>query len=616
MLMNKGRKVFLFFLLLFLPFVFGSEKNFAESQLQKGGESFERFRNSNRSGEVPICTEPHNQWYPAIYGDKIVWEDYRNGNWDIYMYDLTTGEERAICTEPHNQWGPAIYGDKIVWGDDRNGDWDIYMYDLTTGEERAICTEPHNQWGPAIYGDKIVWGDERSGYFDIYIYDLTTGQERAICKEHHYQGYPAIYGDKIVWEDYRNGNSDIYMYDLTTGQERAICKEPHDQWGPAIYGDKIVWTDNRNGKPDIYMYDLSTGQEKAICTEPHYQLSPAIYGDKIVWEDDRNGNWDIYMYDLTTGEERAICTEPAYQEFPGIYGDRIVWMDRRNGNSDIYMFQLSFTDTTSPAAPANLKAQAVSSSEMDLSWDASTDSGGSGLAGYAIERREAGGNFAEIARVDSNTTSFKDTGLTASTTYEYRVRAYDKAGNYSDYSNTVSVSTPLPKITLVKSVDKTSANIDDTLTYTLTYRNEGSGTIENVTIIDTLLGNLEYVSGSATGEGSFDSNSKTLTWKMATLNPGQEGSVSFKVKIVSGTEISNKATLSAPGYSIESNTVKTTVSSSLKLPWSFAIITDIHMGRGIYSSREEGGLKEIPLPNYLVDRLTKALENIKKLKEK
>jgi len=69
------------------------------------------------------------------------------------------------------------------------------------------------------------------------------------------------------------------------------------------------------------------------------------------------------------------------------------------------------------------------------------------------------------------------------------------------------------------------------------------------------------------------------------------------------------------GYSIESNTVKTTV-SSLKLPWSFAIITDSHMGRNVYSSREEGGLKEIPVPNYLVDRLTEALENIKKLKDK
>jgi beta propeller repeat protein len=136
MLANKGRKAFVVFLLFFLPFAFGAvNKNFVESQLLKGGKSFERLqfptnrsiapaklnqissshRDLNRGGEVPICTEPHDQLAPAIYGDKIVWADFRNGMGDIYMYDLTTGEERAICPDPGNQDDPVIYGDKIVW---------------------------------------------------------------------------------------------------------------------------------------------------------------------------------------------------------------------------------------------------------------------------------------------------------------------------------------------------------------------------------------------------------------------------------------------------------------------------------------------------------------------
>jgi beta propeller repeat protein len=96
----------------------------------------------------------------------------------------------------------------------------------------------------------------------------------------------------------------------------------------------------------------------------------------------------IYMYDLSTGKERAICTDPNGQGEPAIYGDKIVWGDGRNGNGDIYMYQLGPTDTTPPTAPANLKAQAMSSSEIDLSWDASTDEGGSGLDGYSIERNQ------------------------------------------------------------------------------------------------------------------------------------------------------------------------------------------------------------------------------------
>ena len=190
MLKSKGRKVFLVFLLFFLPFAFGAgNENFLESQLLKGGKSFERLqipqnrtiapakltqvtsshRDLNRGGEVPICTS-HTALNPAIYGDKIVWADYRNDYYDdIFMYDLSTGQERVICTAPGNQTDPAIYGDKIVWEDGRNGNADIYMYDLSTGQEKAICTAPGNQIEPAIYGNKIVWADERNGNWDIYI---------------------------------------------------------------------------------------------------------------------------------------------------------------------------------------------------------------------------------------------------------------------------------------------------------------------------------------------------------------------------------------------------------------------------------------------------------------
>jgi len=462
MLATKGRKALVVFLLFFLPIAFGAgNKDFLESQSLKGGKSFERLqspqnrtiapakltqstalhRDLNRGGEVPIGIWPDDQEYPAIYGDKIVYQGWTTGGWNIAMYDLTTGQGKDICTAFLDQLYPAIYGDKIVWQDWRNRNWDIYMYDLSTGQEKAICTNTWDQMYPAIYGDKIVWQDNRNGNWDIYMYDLTTGQEKAICTEQHDQMHPAIYGGKIVWQDNRNGNWDIYMYDLTTGQEKAICTDTRDQMYPAIYGDKIVWQDWRNGNWDIYMYDLSTGKEKAICTDPHEQEYPAIYGDKIVWQDDRNFNWDIYMYDLSTGQEKAICRDPNYQEYPKIHSDKIVWQDNRNGNWDIYMYQLSPTDTTPPTVPGNLKAKAISSIEINLSWDASTDEGGSGLAGYSIERRKSGEDFSEIARVDANTTIYKDTGLTANTTYEYRVRAYDNAGNYSDYSNIASTAT-------------------------------------------------------------------------------------------------------------------------------------------------------------------------------
>ena len=97
------------------------------------------------------------------------------------------------------------------------------------------------------------------------------------------------------------------------------------------------------------------------------------------------------------------------------------------------------TDTTAPSAPSLLTATAVSASQINLSWTASTDN--VGVAGYQLERcgGSACANFSQIAAVAS--TSFTDVGLAAGTTYRYRVRATDAAGNLSGYSGIASATT-------------------------------------------------------------------------------------------------------------------------------------------------------------------------------
>jgi len=98
-------------------------------------------------------------------------------------------------------------------------------------------------------------------------------------------------------------------------------------------------------------------------------------------------------------------------------------------------------DTTPPTVPQNLTGTALVPTQVNLSWSASTDSGGAGLAGYRILR-----GAAEIATTAQ--TSYTDTGLTASTAYTYTVRAYDGAtpANVSAESAAASVTTPATAI--------------------------------------------------------------------------------------------------------------------------------------------------------------------------
>jgi endo-1,4-beta-xylanase len=96
-------------------------------------------------------------------------------------------------------------------------------------------------------------------------------------------------------------------------------------------------------------------------------------------------------------------------------------------------------DTQAPTAPGNLRTTATTSSSISLAWNASTDN--VGVTSYQILRAPgaSGGTFAQIGT--STTTSFVNSGLTASTTFRYQVRAVDAAGNASPVSNTLTAAT-------------------------------------------------------------------------------------------------------------------------------------------------------------------------------
>jgi hypothetical protein len=91
-----------------------------------------------------------------------------------------------------------------------------------------------------------------------------------------------------------------------------------------------------------------------------------------------------------------------------------------------------------PAAPSSLTASAVSSSQVNLSWADNA----SNETGFKIERKTgSGGAWGQVATVGANVTAWSDSGLSASTTYFYRVRANNSAGD-SAYSNEASATTP------------------------------------------------------------------------------------------------------------------------------------------------------------------------------
>jgi beta propeller repeat protein len=293
-----------------------------------------------RHTELPVSTAPGDQTYPSIDGDKVVWTDTRNGNKDIYLYNLTTKVESRITTNSSDQTDAHIQGNRIVWSDYRNGNTDVYLFDLSTGVERRLTTDPGYQYMARIYGNTVVWTDLRKGPSDsdVYRYDLVTGVETPIAPSGIAQFYVRISGDRVVWlEQDAAGGRDLYQLILSTG---VITRMTSNGWWKdqiEIDGDKVVW-ENAYFNANVAVFNLTTGITSTVADGPGYQDWPAISGNTVVWTDNHNGNRDIYMKDLVSGMITRLTLNASDQMSASISGNRVAYVDQRSG-SDIYLYQ-------------------------------------------------------------------------------------------------------------------------------------------------------------------------------------------------------------------------------------------------------------------------------------
>ncbi len=130
-----------------------------------------------------------------------------------------------------------------------------------------------------------------------------------------------------------------------------------------------------------------------------------------------------------------------------------------------------------PAAPSSLTATLVSSNAINLTWvDNSGDE-----QGFRLERKTgSGGTFGVIATLPAGQTGYSDASLPASTTFYYRITAYNAAGN-SAYSNQASASTsgapaPSNNSAFISQSAPASLAAGQTVSVSVTMQNTGTTT--------------------------------------------------------------------------------------------------------------------------------------------
>jgi len=223
---------------------------------------------------------------PRLYGDTIVWQDYRFFNtsdpdytkWrnvEIFSLNIENGEELRITDAQYQQMEPDIFGEYIVWRDNRFWEQtEVFLYNISTRNESNITNHSSHQWTPRVGERGTVWTDLRNGTgdilshsnADIYYYDFRSGDTMQITSDTANQEHPKIYGKYIVWNDLRNGSqspngpptgADVYLYDLDLKTEKRVTWAPENDGAARITGEKIIWSNHGSDGEALYMKSLN-----------------------------------------------------------------------------------------------------------------------------------------------------------------------------------------------------------------------------------------------------------------------------------------------------------------------------------------------------------------------
>src|SRR4029077_7880882 len=219
------------------------------------------------------------------------------------------------------------------------------------------------------------------------------------------------------------------------------------------------------------------------------------------------------------------------------YNYRVRAMDATNNTGPYSNTATATTAAPTFTAPSGLAATPSGPVQVNLSWTAGTETGGT-ISQYLIERC-TGASCTTFTHVGTSTAvTYNDTnGLLGSTTYTYRVRASDGT-NFSGYSNTTSATTAAPTFTAPTGLTTTVAS-NTQINLSWTAATETGGTITQYLI--------ESCTGSACTSFAQIGTSTSTTFNNTGLTPSS--SYSYRVRATDGTNFSgysNTATGSTP----------------------------------------------------------------------
>ena len=257
---------------------------------------------------------------PTITGTRAVWARVTEGFFGLdsnVVGRVLGGDIKTLAKGPAQQWFPAIDGSVLAWEDTRAGDTNIWVRRLGR-TPRQLTTGGGEQWMPDVSGSWVAWWDIGSGRRaeQIGLKNIKTGRTVQIksANPDARLGPPALGPDHLVWYQDNNGDGRGAIMKMRLGsnaRNTVVAEGPNSPRWEGYAGLPLVdanasyavYTDERgylNSGPasgvgrDVWMVPLSGGTAVKVTDNRGDQAWPQLgTGRRAIWLDSARARTDL-----------------------------------------------------------------------------------------------------------------------------------------------------------------------------------------------------------------------------------------------------------------------------------------------------------------------------------
>lgn len=241
-----------------------------------------------------LTSDPSNESDPtySLAGERIAFTSDREGNREIYVLDTSTllygansailgGETLRLTDDPAEDHSPALSpdGEVIAFVSARDGNEEIYLFDMVSRRTTRLTDHPASDNTPAISpdGSRIAFSSTRTGGGDIYVM-ARDGSDLVRLTDHPANdAAPAWSSDsrRIAFMSQRDGNWEIYSMNTDGAEPTRLTDHPASDQYPSWAGQQIAFMSSRGGDFEIYVMNADGTSQTRLTLEPSLDGYPA-----------------------------------------------------------------------------------------------------------------------------------------------------------------------------------------------------------------------------------------------------------------------------------------------------------------------------------------------------